>query len=228
MKPSCAILVDVVDSRHIRDFADQRDWLVNGLSRRHRQRGWISIDYAVTAWDEFQGLIERPESLPWVLWDLWLHTYPMKLRIGLGGGDVEWHGGRERALNESVTGEAFFLAREALDFAHGRHRASALSGVVLRWNNEVIESAGNGMLRLIDGLVDRLSETQWRVIREYERLHKQVDVALALAKSESTISRSLASAQYWQIRASLEDLERVLLGLLHGPAADREEKGTAC
>lgn len=228
MKASCAILVDVVDSRRIQGFVEQRDQLINTLSCRHRQRGWISMDYAVTAWDEFQGLIDEPAALPWVLWDLWLQTTPMKLRIGLGGGDVESHGNRERALNEAVTGEAFFLAREALDLAHGRHRASALSGVVLRWNNEVIESAGNGMLRLIDGLVGRLSKTQWRVISEYERLRKQVDVAVKLGKSESTISRSLASAQYWQIHASLEDLERVLLGLLHVPAADREERETAC
>ncbi len=224
----CAIVVDVVESRRMKDFADQRDRLVETLSQRHRQRGWIQFDYAVTAWDEFQGLIERPDQLPWVLWDIWLQTYPIKLRIGLGGGNVERHGGGARTLNEAVTGEAFFLAREALDRATGRNRSSALSQVVLRWTHALIESAGNGILRLVDALVDRLTETQWDSIAGYEQFRKQADVAAALAKSESTISRSLASAQYWRIRASLQDLERVLVGLLQDSGHDGDRTGTSC
>ncbi len=228
MSASCAILVDVVESRRMKDFAEQRDRLVHSLSQRHRQRGWVKLDYAVTAWDEFQGLIERPEQLPWVLWDLWLQTHPIKLRIGLGGGGVERHDDGARPLNEAVTGEAFFLAREALERARGRSRNGALSRVVLRWNHDVIESAGNGILRLIDALVDRLTETQCENIRGYEQLRKQAEVAEALAKSESTISRSLASAQYWRIRASLEDLERVLSGLLNIPGPEIGRSGSAC
>lgn len=228
MSARCAILIDVVESRGMKDFAEQRDRLVDTLSRRHRQRGWIQVDYAVTAWDEFQGLIERPDQLPWVLWDIWLQTYPIKLRIGLGGGNVERHGGGTRPLNEAVTGEAFFLAREALNRATAHKRGSALSRVVLCWNHGLIESAGNGILRLVDALVDRLTETQWESIAGYEQFRKQADVAEALAKSESTISRSLASAQYWRIRASLEDLERVLVGLLRDTGHDGQRVRTAC
>lgn len=226
MNARCVLIVDVVESRRIRDFAAQRDHLVTTLSRRHRQRGWIKLDYAVTAWDEFQGLVETPQKLPWVLWDLWLQTHPIKLRVGFGGGAVERHGDNGRPLNEAVTGEAFFLAREALE--HARSRTGAMSRVALRWNDEVVEAASNGVLRLIDALVGRFSKTQWQVISAYEELRKQSDVATALAKSESTISRSLSSAQYWRIRASLEDLEKVLSGLLQVPEQAAASKSPAC
>lgn len=210
MSARVALIIDVVESRRIEDFQAQRDSLIASLSRRHRQRGWCDSDYAVTAWDEFQGLVATPAHLPWVLWDLWLNTRPVSLRVAIGGGGVEWHGPEHAPINEAVTGEAFFLAREAMEGLRQSHHAGPRPRVAARWNEPAIEAAANGILRLVDVLVGRISRTQWDVIAGYEQLRKQADVAEALHKSESTVSRSLASSQYWNLQASLKDLESVL------------------
>ncbi len=222
MNAQVAVIVDVADSRRVKDFPAQRDGLLDALSQRHRQNGWCDSDYAVTAWDEFQGLVVAPASLPWVVWDILLTVYPVSVRIAIGGGHVERHAKGNKPINQSATGEAFYLAREAMESLRQSHRAARMA---LRWNEPLIEAAGSGILRLVDVLIARVTRKQWEVIAMYEQARKQADVALALGKSDSTVSRSLASAHYWEIQASLADLEAVLkCRLTDGPAAERVDQ----
>ena len=210
MNAHVALIIDVAESRQVADFPAQRDDLLEALSQRHRRNNWCDADYAVTAWDEFQGLVIAPVSLPWVLWDILLSAYPVPLRIAIGGGQVERHTEGNQPINRSATGEAFYLAREAMEELRKPRRGTLNARMALRWNEPLIEAAGNGILRLLDVLVARITRKQWEVIALYEQVQKQAEVAEVLAKSESTVSRSLASAHYWEIRASLEDLEAVL------------------
>jgi hypothetical protein len=210
MDTRVALIIDVADSRRIKDFAAQRDDLLAALSDRHRRKGWVDADYAVSAWDEFQGLVIAPASLPSLIWDILLAVYPVSLRIAVGGGKVERHGNGDPPINQSVTGEAFYLAREAMEGLRKPRRGAVQTRIAMRWNEPLIEAAGNGILRLVDVLVARITRKQWEVIAMFEEVRKQADVATALEKSESTVSRSLASANYWEIRASLDDLEAVL------------------
>ena len=210
MNAQAVLIIDVADSRQVNDFPAQRDDLLASLSRRHRSKGWCDADYVVTAWDEFQGLVIAPASLPWVIWDILLSVYPISLRMAIGGGEVERHAQGDQPINRSATGEAFYLAREAMDGLRKSRRVTLQARIAMRWNVPLIEAAGNGILRLVDVLVGRITRKQWDVIAAYEQLGKQTDVAQALEKSESTVSRSLASAHYWELRASLEDLASVL------------------
>lgn len=220
MDTRIALIIDVADSRLVEDFPDQRDDLLESLSQRHRRNGWIDADYAVTAWDEFQALIIAPASLPWVIWDTLVAVYPVSIRMAIGGGRVERLADQGRPINQSATGEAFYLARQAMDRLRKPRRGAQQVRMAVRWNEPLIEAAGNGILRLVDVLVGRITRTQWENIAMYEQTRKQADVAEALSKSESTVSRSLATAQYWEIRASLEDLESVLKLSLSPEAVD--------
>ena len=210
MDTQVALIIDVADSRRVEDFPAQRDDLLVTLSQRHRHKGWIAADYAVTAWDEFQALVVAPVSLPWVVWDILLQVYPVSLRIAIGGGEVEHYGKGNKPINQSATGEAFYLAREAMNGLRKPRHGAEQARMALRWNEPLIEAAGNGILRLADALIARITRKQWEIISMYEQFRKQADVAEALEKSESTISRSLSSAHYWEIQASLRDLASVL------------------
>jgi hypothetical protein len=217
-----ALIADVADSRRITDFPARRDRVLAALSDRHRAQGWIEFDYAVTAWDEFQGLVERPAALPGLVWDFWRVFQPWSLRLALGIGPVERVSGPEARLplNEAVTGSAFYLAREALEALDGAGHGRSRVRVRVAATRPEPATGANAVLRLADALAQDITERQWQVIGHYEQSGKQTDVAAALGVSESTISRTLASARYWEIGASLEELGELLESLLDpAPAA---------
>ena len=100
-----AITCDIVGSRKIDEFRRKRDQKLRGISRLHVQKKWILSDYAITAWDEFEGILSRPANLPAVLVDLRRHFHPFELWIGIGMGEVtEPH---RKPVNIFAGGEAF-------------------------------------------------------------------------------------------------------------------------
>ncbi len=214
MPERVALIADVTDSRRITGFPERRDRLLAALSARHRENGWTEFDYTVTAWDEFQGLIDQPATLPRVVWEFWRAFRPWSLRLALGIGPVERvpDGGASNPLNQAVTGEAFYRARAALEALdsprHGMSRVRLKVGAP----DDPRAVACNAVLRLADALVQDITDRQWQVIDRYEASGKQTEVAAALEVAESTVSRSLASARYWELQASLSELGELLSG----------------
>jgi hypothetical protein len=208
--PNIVIIGDVQASRRARDFPARRDRALDELSRAHRAEGWSDADYAVTAWDEFQGLLIRPEALPWALWDIYRAFLPMRLRLGIGAGAVERSGARTGPINETATGEAFILARQALTGVAAPRRGTGAARLAAATSSALLTHALNASLRLVDILVAEITPTQWRIIASYEEHGRQDHAAKALDRNESTISRGLAAARYWDLRATLTDLEAVL------------------
>lgn len=205
-----ALIVDVRDSRRLENFTDRRDRALRDLSKRHRTRDWLDADYAVTAWDEFQALIVQPPALPKVLWDVYKSFRPWSLKLGVGGGGVDRQDGVELPINEAATGEAFFLARDALESLEGRRQRTGQAGIMVAWNEPAVAHALNAALRPLDLLISAITDTQWQAIELYETSGRQDEVARKLDKSESTISRTLSTARYWDIRAGLDDLSEFL------------------
>lgn len=214
MDDRIALIVDVADSRRIADFPERRDRLLAELSQRHRGSGWTGFDYAVTAWDEFQGLIDDPAALPRVVWDFWWTFRPWSLRLALGFGPVERVAGTDEALplNQAVTGEAFYRARAALDALNSPRHGMSRVRLQVGAPDDARAMACNAVLRLADALVQDITERQWQIIGQYERSGKQTEVAAAVEVAESTVSRSLSSARYWELKASLAELGELLAG----------------
>lgn len=201
-----ALIADVRHSRRSENFSEHRDRALHELSEVHRERGWIDADYVVTAWDEFSALIVQPTALPGAMWDVYKAFRPLTLRIGVGGGAVERHGARELPINTSATGEAFFLAREAVESLGERKQRTGSACIAVRWNSPAIEHALNASLRPLDLIISAITDTQWEAIEHFEESGRQDEVARKLGKSESTISRTLSTARYWDIRAALRDV----------------------
>jgi hypothetical protein len=218
MNATIALIADVRSSRRHADFRARRDQALAHLSRRHLASGATDANYAITAWDEFQALLVRPAALPDVLWDIHLTFQPMTLRLGLGGGAVERDPDRLNPVNETATGPAFVAAREAINALSSPKRAAGAAMCEVRWPESPLEPALNAALKPVDVLISQITATQWRVIDAYERLGRQDRVAEELSRNESTISRSLAAAHYWDIKAALADVNKLLHQLL--PSTD--------
>jgi hypothetical protein len=199
-----------MNSRDVARFKDVRDSKLDALSKAHRASGWIAAAYAVTAWDEFQGLTAAIDAAPRAMWSLVTAFYPLHLRIGIGIGEVVTEFADHAPLNEAATGEAFFRARAALDLVkHGRDPRYDPSSQADSGEREV-DLFLNSTLHLLDALVARATPSQWEVILEYERLGRQDRVAAKLGKAESTISRALKRAYYWQMIEAIESMTEFL------------------
>ncbi len=210
MNTHVAIIADVVNSREFDDFAARRDQALQVLQQLHNNQGLTASDYAITAWDEFQVLLSKPQALPQVLWDLQREFYPLRLRLGIGCGTVLWARRQRNAVNEAASGQAFILARTALEAISDQARGSSRSEIEVRWHEQDLQHALNASMRLLDVLLADITAAQWQVITAYEHFARQDAVAAALGKTPSTISRTLRSANYWEIKASLDDLRRLL------------------
>ena len=54
------ITCDIVGSRHIEEFRRKRDQKLHHIAKLHMTKKWILSEYAITAWDEFEGILSRP------------------------------------------------------------------------------------------------------------------------------------------------------------------------
>ncbi len=211
MDTQVVIIADVINSRDFNDFARRRDQALQHLDEQHLQRELIDGRYAITAWDEFQVLLANHAALPAVLWDLVRVFYPLRLRLGIGCGQVERARASLQAVNEDASGQAFYLARAALDDIDASSRGSSRSEIKVNWPEDDMTHALNACLRLLHVLLDSITSSQWQVIVAYQQLQRQDAVAKQMGKTASTVSRSLQSSNYWEIVASLEDLRQLLL-----------------
>lgn len=224
MRSASVILADVVGSRGVADFRSVRDKRLAAVSAAHRKGGWVTHAYAVTAGDEFQNIVDDPAHLPSVLFDLRRRFRPLDLRIALGFGGVEWRPTSRETVNVAASGEAFELAREAMDYLRdpseppGNERTNSAFArkysflTAFRSCDPGVDATVNIIYRLLDSLLQRTTERQWQTINAYED-HRRVDLAArAIGIDESTASRNLQRASYWQVRDAVSVLEDILSG----------------
>ncbi|MFY9909411.1 MAG: SatD family protein [Candidatus Sulfotelmatobacter sp.] len=202
-----AITCDIVGSRKIDEFRRKRDQKLRGISRLHVQKKWILSDYAITAWDEFEGILSRPANLPAVLVDLRRHFHPFELWIGIGMGEVtEPH---RKPVNIFAGGEAFERAREAINKLKAkRSKAGVLTSFVT--GNEMFDLIGNTIYHLHDSLLESISTKQWKTINVLMETSGQELAAKKLGLNKSTVSRNLRRGFWWQIQDTQVAMERII------------------
>lgn len=212
MSPIGLVLIaDTVHSSSVERFAAERDRRLTALSHEQMAAGRIGVPYAITAWDEFQTVVAGPGHLAQVVWGLRLSFRPMHLRVGLGLGEIASMPRGSEALNVAGSGQAFGFAREAIDSLK-RRTGKYLSLTAFRGTDREEESVVNGLFRLLDTLLLRVTSRQWETIAAVERAPAQEAAATALGVDESTVSRNLRRASYWQIKDALEVLGSYLEG----------------
>jgi hypothetical protein len=201
------ITADIVGSRQIPSFREKRDRRLRPLSTQHRAEGLILSEYAVTAWDEFQVILQRPLFLPRLIFAVRRHFYPMRLRIAAGFGRVsEAH---KTPVNVYAGGEAFERARRAADrLKKAGSKFPMLTAI--ESGNPTFDMIANTMYHLHDTLLQEISPRQWRTIAALEATGSQEAAARKLRVNISTVSRTLRRAHYWQLEESRTALEQVI------------------
>ena len=202
-----AITCDIVGSREIEEFRRKRDQKLRRISMQHVAKKWILSEYAITAWDEFEGILARPTNVPAVIVDLRRHFYPFELWIGIGIGEVtEPH---KKPVNVFAGGEAFERAREAMNkLKPKRSKTGVLTSFVT--GNEIFDLIGDTVYQLHDSLLQSISNKQWETINVLMETSGQELAAKKLGLNKSTVSRNLRRGFWWQIQETQVAMERII------------------
>jgi hypothetical protein len=202
-----AITCDIVGSRQIEEFRRKRDQKLRRISKLHVEKKLILSEYAITAWDEFEGILSRPTNLPGVIVDLRRHFHPFELWIGIGIGQVtEPH---KKPVNVFAGGEAFERAREAMNkLKPKRSKTGVLTSFVT--GNEMFDLIGDTVYQLHDSLLQSISNKQWETINVLMETSGQELAAKKLGLNKSTISRNLRRGFWWQIQETQVAMERII------------------
>ncbi len=205
---SYAVLTaDVAGSRQVASFRSQRDKKLDNVSKLHLGKKFILSPYAVTAWDEFQVILRKPEYIPTVLLDLRRFFYPLRLWIAVGFGEVT--GARRQPVNQYAGGMAFEFARKAAD----QIKAGNPKYVVLtcfKTGDEVFDTIANSIYHLHDSLLNRVTTKQWAAINLQIETGRMDEIARKRRVDVSTISRTLKRSHYWQMEETRQAMEKII------------------
>ncbi len=200
------ITADVVGSRKVPAFRKKRDAKLRALSHLHLARKMVLSPYAVTAWDEFQVILTRPEHTPRVMLDLRRLFYPMELWIAVGMGKVTE--ARRAPVNLYAGGEAFERARVAADrLKKGNPKYRLLTG--FESGNDEFDTIANTIYRLHDAILEKITQTQWTTINLQIETGSQEETAKKLSRTVSTISRTLKRGSYWHLIETVAAMEKI-------------------
>ena len=200
------ITADITGSRNVPDFRKERDRKLRPLAKQHRADRLILSDYAVTAWDEFEGLV-KPHSVPTVLLDLRRHFYPLGLWIGVGLGTLS--GPYRKPINIFGGGEAFERARTALtEIKEGRYKSRRMTAFLS--GNDEFDLIANTIYHLHDTLIQGISAKQWATINAQLSAKQQLKTAKRLGLDKSSVSRNLRRGFYSQIEETRTTMQSLL------------------
>jgi hypothetical protein len=190
------LTADITDSRTIENFPSARDQKLRPLAKAHLKRRFILSEYAVTAWDEFEGILTDLRNIPEVILDLRRRFYPMRLRIGIGFGEVSDPSGTP--VNAFAGGRAFERAREAIKKLNGERVTRARSTLIISDDDE-FDAIVNAVYQLHDTLVDQIKPKQWAIINARMEEKGQESTARRVGLNKSLVSRLLKRGHYSEL-----------------------------
>lgn len=196
-----AIIGDVKASKTLSNRNDVQEKLKKVLNDVNRiYSSDIAAKFLVTLGDEFQGLLLKPSSIFQIVKYVQRELYPVKVRIGIGIGEISTKINKEAAIG--ADGPAFYAARNIISIIRQlekkiRNQAPDIQ-ILIYENEDCFEIKEiNTVLSLIKTIEDHWTEKQrytvWDMMLNQGSQHS---CALRMNTSQSTIARRLADGKY--------------------------------
>ena len=216
------ITADVVHSResdilknkeysNVKEFLDER---INELNLKLEiSKLGILTRVSASRGDEIQVVCKNLKDVPMLI--RWLRYYclPLKLRVGIGIGSIDYFSDIESYANSplyydswDMNGEAFYLARNAVDSLKEEKDLATSIRVRDQHNTTVLQT----MYDLIDGYIRRWSMSQWKSIHAYSENETYDIAAKELAISATGVYKNCSSANWKLISKAEENLSYIL------------------
>ena len=188
------------------------------LSHLHLAERLIIAPYAVSAEREFQAVLNGTTPLPLVVWELRAALHPLTLHVAAGLGQLHSLPRRSgESIHQAGSGEAFDNAHRAARRIRSRTGTKYPLLTRVCGVDPLLDAVVNGIYRLHDALLIRMTPRQWEAVLAVERERQQDLAAAELGIDESTISRTLRRAHYWQLQDARMALAEILERWIHQP-----------
>lgn len=195
-----AMVADIKESRKLENRSQIQEKLGAVLNYvNDAYQADISAKFIITLGDEFQGLLNGTEHLLDIIQYIQREMYPVRLRFGIGIGEISTDIFYEAAIG--ADGPAYYEARHMIEELREQEKKLKKQAADIQlsiYDTESFEIAEiNTVLALMkvieDGWSDRQRYTIWYMIKNGG---SQEECAKSMNTTQSTIARRLADGNY--------------------------------
>lgn len=195
-----AIIGDIIGSKKLKNRGQIQEKLNDVLKYINETYcGDISAKFIITLGDEFQGLLESSEYLLDIIKYIQREMYPVRLRFGIGVGEINTNIIREAAIG--ADGPAYYAAREMINQLCEQEKKLKRRAADIQVSVYGIEDFEiteiNTILALMKIIENGWSEKQRLTIWDMEEKGgSQKACAQRMDTTQSTVARRLADGNY--------------------------------
>ena len=197
MKTYFAAIFDVISSKKIEKKKRFQLDLTNCISFLNEMyKAYLIKEVLPTSGDEFEGLFSNPTSAFYYCRALQNFVYPFKIRCGLGYGSIEYN--KENWPANFLNGEAFYNARDAINFAHKNFK-----------DQEMIAFKSG---RDLDLILNSMFDTRFIIKESQSELARLIDILIDVSSSTFDVSTDKAKKYVFYkkfIVAKIKDLSNL-------------------
>ncbi len=209
-----AVIGDIKSSREIKNREEVQERLNIVLEEVNEiYKADVAADFLITLGDEFQGLLNNADHLLETVKYIQRRMYPIKLRVGVGAGEISTKINRSAAIGSD--GPAFYAAREMVTAIHERENRYKKQAADIQLDfygrNSFAVKTINTMLSLLkvieDGWTEKQRYTIWDMMLNQG---SQEACASRMGTSQSTVARRLADGKYVVYENALDTIAEAM------------------
>ena len=209
-----AIIGDIKRSKKIENRCEIQEKLKKILDNVNSiYNNDISAKFLITLGDEFQGLLEITAPILEIIKYIQREIYPIKLRFGVGIGNVSTLINHEAAIG--ADGPAFYAAREMIEFLREQEKKLKKQAADIQisvYEKKCFETEEiNAMFSLLKIIEDSWTEKQRYTIWDM-MIHQgsQKMCAERMDITQSTVARRLADGKYIIYQRTMEVIDEAI------------------
>lgn len=209
-----AIIGDIVDSKKIanrNEVQSKYKEAIENINKKYNED--IEAKFSISLGDEFQGLLKTGENVINIITDIELALHPVKIRFGIGVGDVNTNINKESTFE--VDGSAYHRARKmigSIEDKKNRNTESYSNILISSSDDKVdIDELLNTILSVSSALKSKWTDRQIEIISAYlENEKNQYQTASALNISQPSVYKSLNKSRYYTYEAAMDKVSEYL------------------
>lgn len=212
--PYIAIIGDIKQSKLIDNRNTVQEKLKKVLKEINKKyESDISSKFIITLGDEFQGLLCKGKNVMHIITDIERKMYPIKIRFGVGVGEITTAINSEMAIG--ADGPGYYKARDAIKYLkqNEKKRKTNISDIRIevQGDNQASTMMINTILSLLtvikESWTDRQREIIWDMM-EYQ--DSQIDVAKRFHIQQPAVQKNLANGKYYEYKEGIDTIGTAL------------------